>query len=119
MTADRLFEKHGRRFLYVVGAGMEERVEGERKPFGQVIACLAPATRSHGAPVVDGAGVPFFSLIRILTGTSACNAASKLSNSFPSNARVRVIKSIGSAIFFRLFSAKINTFALRFMIYVL
>ena len=42
MTADRLFEKHGRRFLYVVGAGMEERIEGERKPFGQVIACLAP-----------------------------------------------------------------------------
>jgi hypothetical protein len=43
----------------------------------------------------------------MLTGTSACNAASKLSNSFPSNARVRVIKSIGSAISFRLFSAKI------------
>ena len=51
MTADRLFEKHGRRFLYVVGAGMEERIEGKRKPFRQVIACIAP---SH--PVIRNIG---------------------------------------------------------------
>lgn len=42
VAADHLFEKHGRRFLHVVGAGMEERVEGKRKPFRQVITCIAP-----------------------------------------------------------------------------